>query len=409
MSEPLIRVSGVSKRFCRDLRQSLWYGFGDFARDLLGRPHPSHLRSNEFWAVHDVSFELRRGECLGLIGHNGAGKTTLLRMLNGLLKPDRGRIELRGRIGALLALGAGFHPLLSGRENIYINAAVLGISKSEVSAKYDAIVDFAELRDAIDAPVQTYSSGMSVRLGFAIAAILLEPDVLFLDEVLAVGDIGFTVKCLNAVRRLNEKAAVVLISHQMQLVTTFCSRVMVLDHGTVLADTPSVPEGVERYYALNVHRGTVAGSGEAQLLGIELLVDGEPVGLEPTIPQNAQVTVRLRLSTLPAHKAIHVSLFIDDAPMSHVMCFPLQEPGGRTLTALPSGRIEIDAPIGNLNLTLGKYSMTVAVSDAQTGESLLRVEGLSPFRFLANRVHWCKVTRPIRPAVRANVSPESAA
>ena len=159
------------------------------------------LRDGEFWAVNDVSFELRRGECLGLIGHNGAGKTTLLKMLNGLIKPDAGSITIRGRVGALIALGAGFNPILTGRENIYINGSVLGLSKKEIDGKIDEIIDFAEIGEFIDSPVQNYSSGMSVRLGFSIAS-SLSPDVLILDEVLAVGDIGFVIKCLNRVRQL---------------------------------------------------------------------------------------------------------------------------------------------------------------------------------------------------------------
>jgi lipopolysaccharide transport system ATP-binding protein len=398
MPEPLVRVTGLSKRFCRNLRQALWYGVDDLTRELLGRSRTSELRPNEFWAVHDVSFELQRGECLGLIGHNGAGKTTLLRMLNGLIKPDRGRVELRGRVGALIALGAGFHPVLSGRENIYVNASVLGISKRDVEAKLDEIIDFADLRDAIDAPVQTYSSGMAVRLGFSVAAILFEPDVLFLDEVLAVGDIGFTIKCLNAVRRINQNAAVVLVSHQMQLITTFCNRVMVLDHGAVVADGTQTSEVIDRYYALTANSGSIAGTGDTRIVGLDLLVDGQPAGPEPTISHTTDVTVRLRLDTSATRRSIYVTLFIDDAPMSHAICLPLQQPGGR-MVALPSGPVEVEVPIGRLDLTLGRYSMTVAVVDADTSASLVRAEALCPFRLLADRVHWCKVVRPVHPVV----------
>ena len=199
MGETLIKVEGLSKKFCRSLKKSMWYGMRDIGSELLGRRHGTDgvLRQDEFWAVKDVNFELKRGECLGLIGHNGAGKTTLLRMLNGLIKPDQGRIEMHGKVGALIALGAGFNPVLTGRENIYVNAAVLGMNKRYVDSKIDEIIDFAEIREFINSPVQTYSSGMNVRLGFAVAAILIEPDILFLDEVLAVGDIGFAIKCLE--------------------------------------------------------------------------------------------------------------------------------------------------------------------------------------------------------------------
>ena len=188
--EVLVKVEGVSKKFCRDLKRSLWYGMKDISSELFGIHQNGQLRKNEFWAVNDVNFELKRGECLGLIGHNGAGKSTLLKMLNGLIKPDKGTITMQGRIGALIELGAGFNPILTGRENIYNNGAVLGFSKKEIDEKFDAIVDFAEIDEFIDTPVQNYSSGMKVRLGFAVAA-QMEPDVLIIDEVLAVGDIGF--------------------------------------------------------------------------------------------------------------------------------------------------------------------------------------------------------------------------
>ena len=195
--QPTVVVEQVSKKYCRRLKHSLWYGLRDIAAELTGQDrHGEALRPNEFFALDNVSFELRRGECVGLIGHNGAGKSTLLKMLNGLVRPDKGRIVLRGRVGALIELGAGFSPILSGRENIYINGAVLGFSKREIDAKFDEIVDFAELGDAIDAPVQTYSSGMYVRLGFAVAA-QLDPDIFLVDEILAVGDISFRMKCFQ--------------------------------------------------------------------------------------------------------------------------------------------------------------------------------------------------------------------
>jgi lipopolysaccharide transport system ATP-binding protein len=211
----LIRVEGVSKKFCRDLKRSLWYGVKDTIGDLLGRDSAEQgPRPDEFWAVDNVSFELRRGEGLGLIGRNGAGKTTLLKMLNGLVKPDRGRIEIRGRVGALIALGAGFNPVLTGRENIYVNGAVLGLSKKEIDAKFEEIVEFAEIGEFIDAPVQNYSSGMQVRLGFAVAT-AMEPDVLLLDEVLAVGDVLFRQKCYTRIGQLSRNAAIILVTHQV--------------------------------------------------------------------------------------------------------------------------------------------------------------------------------------------------
>ena len=233
-SDVLIKVNNVSKKFCRDFKKSLWYGLKDTAADIL---HPKHkpedlkLRPSEFWANQNISFEVKRGECLGLIGHIGAGKTTLLKMLNGLIKPDTGSIEMRGRIGALIALGAGFNPILTGRENIYVNGLILGFNKKEIDAALDEIVEFAEVEDAIDAPVRTYSSGMQVRLGFSVAA-FMNPDILLIDEVLAVGDMRFRKKCQGFIKRLqNNGTAIILVSHGLGQVMMLCENAVVMDHG----------------------------------------------------------------------------------------------------------------------------------------------------------------------------------
>ena len=233
MSEILVKVENVSKKFCRSLKRSLWYGMQDLGKEILGKRHGDNgkLRPNELWAVKDVSFELRRGECLGLIGSNGAGKTTLLRILNGLIKPDNGRIEMRGRIGALIALGAGFNPLLTGRENLYVNASILGLRNREINEKLERILDFADIGEFIDAPVQSYSSGMAVRLGFAVASVL-DPDVLILDEVLAVGDLNFQAKCYNALSSLRKKGtAFILVSHNMHAIAQQSTYVLYLKSG----------------------------------------------------------------------------------------------------------------------------------------------------------------------------------
>ena len=232
---PVVEVKGVSKKFSRRLRYSLWYGVTDLVAELAGRNAKDdlELRQAEFLAIDNVSFQLRPGECIGLIGPNGAGKSTLLKMLNGLIRPDKGRITMRGRVGALIELGAGFSPVLTGRENIYINGAVLGFSKREIDAKFDEIVDFAELHDAIDAPVQNYSSGMHVRLGFAIAA-HLEPNILLIDEVLAVGDASFRLKCMHTIRRkVDSGTSIILVSHQLGHIRNVCTRAVWLDQGKI--------------------------------------------------------------------------------------------------------------------------------------------------------------------------------
>jgi lipopolysaccharide transport system ATP-binding protein len=234
MSDTLVKVDSVSKKFCRSLKKSLWYGMQDLGREMIGQRHggDDRLRSDEFWAIKDVSFELKRGECLGLVGRNGAGKTTLLRMLNGLIKPDQGRIEMRGRVGALISLGAGFNPILTGRENIYVNASVLGLSKRETEEKIDEIIDFSEIGEFIDAPVQNYSSGMAVRLGFSVAS-TLSPDILILDEVLAVGDSSFRNKCFARIGDSLSSAAVIFVSHNEAQIQRICDRAIFIENGSV--------------------------------------------------------------------------------------------------------------------------------------------------------------------------------
>ena len=246
-NEVLVKAEGVSKKFCRDLKRSLWYGVKDITSEIFGANKSNELRKDEFWAVKDVSFELKRGECLGLIGHNGAGKSTLLKILNGLIKPDKGKITIHGRIGALIELGTGFNPILTGRENIYNNGTVLGFSKKELDSKFNSIVNFAEIENFLDTPVQNYSSGMKVRLGFAVAA-QMEPDVLLIDEVLAVGDVGFRIKCLNVIAQLMKKTAVIFVSHAMPQIARVSNNILLMKNGINLFNGYDVPRGIEKYY-----------------------------------------------------------------------------------------------------------------------------------------------------------------
>ncbi|MEO2064653.1 MAG: ABC transporter ATP-binding protein [Christiangramia sp.] len=245
--EILVKVEGLSKKFCKDLKTSLWYGVNDLLSNFRGNHQKRNLREKEFWAVKDISFELRRGECLGLIGHNGAGKSTLLKILNGLIKPDAGKVTMKGRVGALIELGAGFNPILTGRENIYNNGAILGFSRKEIDEKLDEIIDFAEIREFIDMPVQHYSSGMKVRLGFAVAA-QMQPDVLIIDEVLAVGDLGFTLKCYQTIDEILPKTAIVFVSHSMPLISRVCTKIILLEHGNSLYQGEDVGYGIDCYY-----------------------------------------------------------------------------------------------------------------------------------------------------------------
>ncbi len=235
--EKVLGVEKLSKKFCKDLKKSLWYGLYDLTSEILFHStDKTKLRKKEFWALEGISFSLYRGETLGLIGHNGAGKSTLLKLINGIFKPDSGSISIKGKVSALIELGAGFNPILTGRENIYVNAAVLGIPKSEVDKIIQDIIDFAEIGDFIDAPVQSYSSGMRVRLGFSIAA-NLNPDILLIDEVLAVGDSSFRQRCYNRLNEYKKKGGtIIFVSHNMSAVEAICDRVILLDHGRLEKD-----------------------------------------------------------------------------------------------------------------------------------------------------------------------------
>ena len=234
-NDVVLSVEGVSKKFCRDLKRSLFYGMQDIASDLTGmRQKSARLRNKEFWALDNVSFQLKKGESLGLVGKNGSGKSTLLRIIAGLIKPDLGTVKVTGRVAPLIALGAGFNPILTGKENIYANMSILGLSTKEIDERFEDVVEFAEIGDAIDAPVQTYSSGMAARLGFA-SAIHTEPDILLIDEVLAVGDIRFRNKCYRKLQNLlNKNTSFVLVSHQASAILTACNSAVYLSQGKLI-------------------------------------------------------------------------------------------------------------------------------------------------------------------------------
>jgi lipopolysaccharide transport system ATP-binding protein len=236
-SDVVIDVRRVSKKFTRDLRRSMALGLADLGRNLVGRPLPRRLRDGEFWALEDVSLQLRRGERLGIVGLNGSGKTTLMRVIAGIFPPDRGEVAVRGRLTALIAVGAGFHPHLTGRENVYLNGELLGMTRSEIDDRFDDIVAFAEVGEFLDAPVAVYSSGMRIRLGFAVST-AVDPDVLLLDEVFAVGDLAFRQRCFRRIEELATRAGIILVSHQPGHVQNLCERAVWLYQGRVEADGP---------------------------------------------------------------------------------------------------------------------------------------------------------------------------
>ncbi len=238
-SEIVLDVDHVWKVYCRNLKRAMWYGVRDLGREMTGQGHDrtaTALRPGEFFAIKDATFQVRQGECVALIGPNGAGKSTMLKMINGLVRPDAGKIAIRGKVAALIELGTGFNPILSGRENIYINAAVLGIGKREVDQIIDKIIDFAELGHVINDPVKTYSSGMRVRLGFSVAA-NLHPDLLIMDEVLAVGDVGFRMKCFAHLRNLiKQGVSIIVVTHAVTMLRRVATRSIVFGKGKIVYD-----------------------------------------------------------------------------------------------------------------------------------------------------------------------------
>jgi lipopolysaccharide transport system ATP-binding protein len=381
-NETLVKVDCVSKKFCRNLKKSLWYGMQDLGGELMGRGRDrDELRAEEFWAVRDVSFELKRGECLGLIGRNGAGKSTLLKMLNGLIKPDTGRIEMRGRVGALIELGSGMNPILSGRENIYINGSVLGFSKKEMDRKLEAIVEFAELGEFIDMPVQSYSSGMKVRLGFAVAA-QMEPDVLLVDEVLAVGDVGFKIKCYNEINKIMEKTAVIFVSHSMPQVGRVCTRGMLMKNGQLSLASKNISEVIGTYFSMFENENpTQYGSKKAELLGVYLSQNSTTSGYESAEipPVNPEHTFELFPG---APLQISVSLRVDSDVEEFMVKFTISDMDQKIVAQLitaqeyfhNNGLNRVSIKVNNLILNTGTYALNMAVlskGNADFGEVLL--------------------------------------
>jgi len=225
-----VSFEDVSKRFV--LRHERAY---TVLESMIGLVKPARRSTEEFWALRAVSFEIPDGETFGVIGPNGAGKSTVLKLMARILEPTSGEVTVRGRISPLLELGAGFHPELTGRENVYLNAALFGVSQAEAQDRYDEIVEFSELKDFIDAPLKHYSSGMYMRLGFAVAANII-PDILLVDEVLAVGDEAFQRKCLRKIEEFRrEGRTIVFVSHDLDTVRRICHRALWLDQGLVQA------------------------------------------------------------------------------------------------------------------------------------------------------------------------------
>lgn len=350
------------------------------------------LRRDEFWALRDVSFEVRRGECLGLIGHNGAGKSTLLKMLNSLIRPDSGRITIKGRVGALIDLYAGFNPILTGRENIYNQAALFGFSKSEIDTRFEAIVEFSELAEFIDTPVQNYSSGMGVRLGFATIT-QLQMDVLLIDEVLAVGDLGFMFKCLNRMGEIMPKTAVVFVSHNMPMVARICSQVMLLARGEPPQCTSDVAEGIHSYVSHFCGlESKELGNGDVIVKSIALY-QKDSTGVRETsdavsfINGNTLITrIEFAMRKAPEEEVFLVLKINDQQLREGVNSF--SNDSQRGYLKVTGGSLKVQVTLPTLYLNRGRHYVSMAVEGAMTGKVYCHATSVLSFVVKSNVHAW---------------------
>ncbi|MBD3308784.1 ATP-binding cassette domain-containing protein [candidate division KSB3 bacterium] len=387
-----IRVEHVSKKYCKSLKRSMLYGIQDIGRNMLGcSSYPEQLRKDEFWAIDDVSFEVKKGEALGIIGRNGSGKTTLLKMLNGIFWPDKGKITVKGRVGALIQVGAGFHPLLTGRENIYINAAILGMTKEKVDAQFDAIVEFADIGDFLDAPVKHYSSGMFVRLGFAVA-IFCKPEILLIDEVLAVGDVGFKIKSLNKIKDVMQQCAVVFVSHQMQLVAAICTKTLVLERGQVKLYSNTPAEGIE-YYAELFESGGMVIHGEhvIEIINAELLDSNKHIIRDARVEYMQQVFIKVNFNFLQ-ERNITVKINIQNSEQNNVMTFFEENP---TIIQYSKHETDVILDIGAIDLRQGKYSVMLNVLNKENNKRLCKIDRLLVFHVSYFKSAWADIIKPM--------------
>lgn len=407
-----IRAEGVSKKFGLTLKQSMKYGLRDIGRKLIGsKTHTERLRSGEFWAVQDVSFEVRGGEALGIMGVNGCGKTTLLRILNGVYAPDAGKIQMRGRVGALIAAGAGFAPMLSGRENVYVNGALLGLSTKEINDLMDEIIAFSELDRFIDLPVKNYSSGMYVRLGFAIAA-LSSPDVLLMDEVLAVGDLNFQKKCFDHILMLKRQGtAIILVSHSPGAIWSVCDRGLFMDKGKALVQG-SVEDIIRAYddqnsrnalasnaqfeQAVQVHQGvepnqeidaayghSMGGTGDVFCRSLHLLhEDSSDVGQEYEFGEPILIEAEVEL-TKPLENLL-LRFTIDAVHYRFIAVLDSYEQG-LSLEKVEPGKYRLQIRLLRPNFRPGAYTLNVGINRKNLGVHLFYWFGAA--RFVVKHPH----------------------
>jgi ABC-type polysaccharide/polyol phosphate transport system ATPase subunit len=384
MSTPVIQAEGLGKRYRRALgsrrNDTLRDALANFARSpLAALRRPQH---ETFWALQDVSLEVREGEVLGLIGRNGAGKTTLLKILSRITRPTTGWAEIHGRVRSLLEVGTGFHGELSGRENAYLSGSILGMSKNEIDRKFDEIVAFAEIDKFIDTPVKHYSSGMYVRLAFAVAA-HLEPEILLVDEVLAVGDINFQKKCLGKMGDVARAGrTVVLVSHQLNQIRRLCHRVIWIDAASVRQDGPTheVVSGYESAMArgdCNGHQQERAPATKGRFLKWKIAA---PPGEEPhTLNNLGPVTVKFVLAlSQPVRRGCHgIALFNHDRQLIWA--------SAKDGLDLPAGEHDLCYRFPMLPLRPGPYAWHVSLYDEGVEE--VDAWGCLPDMIVATNVH----------------------
>jgi len=375
MDQSVIKINQAGKKFSKSLKQSMLYGISDILSGVTGCISDStQLRKGEFWAVDDLSCELKSGKTLGIIGSNGSGKSTVLKMLNGIFMPDKGQINITGRVGALIEVGAGFHPLLSGRENVYINGAILGMTKKELDKKFDDIVNFADIGDFIDAPVKHYSSGMFVRLGFSVA-IHCQPDILLVDEVLAVGDLAFAIKCHRKMSEFRQNGGtVVLVSHNMQAIRNICNQVLWLERGrkklfgdvfavcdayeneTIKASKNFIEEGQKQ---LNYDANT-------QIKSVEFVNNHGDVNSEYSLGNDLNMRIYYDFKRSVSHPIFTVTIY---SPEGLLMTSSHSHTDGHVFKEL-SGEGFIEYTIKNINFRPAKYVCAVTVSEEEVANIL---------------------------------------
>ena len=358
MSDAALRLEGVSKRYVKlEERAMLLQSLLPFARP----------QRSELWALRDVDVTVRQGETVGIIGRNGAGKTTLLRLLAGVTRPSAGRVTVVGRVAPLISVGVGFHPEMSGRENIYVNGMLLGLTKTEIDRRLDDIVSFAELEQFVDTPVKFYSSGMYMRLGFSVA-IASRPDVLLVDEVLAVGDLAFQLRCYDRMRQVQaEGATVVLVSHSMQAVRNLCPRAVVLRHGRVEFDG-DVSEAIGRHHELmsaEMTTGEVPPSiAEAHAVVVggarisdRRLLSGDDVVHHATVDEALTFEARVAFERDVDSPQLYFCVFRDDGRLAYSL-FTEPEQRYRTYAAgdVADIRVQFHCRLGG-----GTYRLTLQV------------------------------------------------